>query len=76
MQPETDLDLLKECIECIESKICLILTDTGFGKLEIFIERPKKGKGTIAIIVQSGVSKRFVYREIDIQSCLKYGSSE
>ena len=52
MQPDTHLDLLKECIECIESKLCLILRDTGFGKIEINVERPKKGKGTVAIIVQ------------------------
>ena len=71
MQTDTHLDLLKECIECIESKLCLILTDTGFGKIEINVERPKKGKGTVAIIVQSGVSKRFVYKEADIQSWLQ-----
>ena len=71
MQPDRHLDLLKECIECIESKLCLILTDTGFGKIEIYVERPKKGKGTVAIVVQSGVSKRFVYQEADIQSWLK-----
>jgi len=71
MQPSTNLDLLKECIECIESKLCLILTDTGFGKIEINVERPKKGKDIVAIIVQSGVSKRFVYKEVDIQSWLK-----
>lgn len=68
MQPENETAFPTDCIKCIESQILQITRDTGFGRIEINIERPKNGKGMVAINVLSGVSKRFVYKDQDIQS--------
>ncbi|MBD2770690.1 hypothetical protein [Iningainema tapete] len=54
--------------ECIQSKLYMILSESGFGKIEINVEQIRVDK--VAITIQSGVSLRFIFTKDDIQSWL------
>jgi hypothetical protein len=70
MSSDPHLEALQECIQ---SKLCLILRESGFGKIEINVERIRVDK--VAITVHAGVSRRFVYTEADIQDWLDLQST-